>query len=163
MEKFDSRSYANSMAKLRLMEDLFEKAMKFIRVMDGKELIGLGNNLGYGDFKISYAFKGVRSIGDYLSDREEMPDVGDYLMVFKTDRKVSLDDPMTTIPSIVKLATSQGMGVTLPKMAKAGLLEVSLYDDGQRLAVLWPKGYCTNEPDLALKIGGEIYGMRMEI
>jgi len=163
MEKFDPGSYTNDMEKLRLMEDLFEKAMVFVSKMKGEDKIGIGNNLGYGDFRISYAFRGVRSIGEYLSSREEMPEVGDYLMVFETEKKVALDDPIRTIPSIVRLANSQGMGATLPRMAKAGLLEVSLYDDGPRIAVLWPKGYCTNEPDLALRIGSQVYGMEMGV
>jgi hypothetical protein len=163
MGKFDYRRYSNHMEQLRLMEDLFKKAMDFVREKKGEDTIALGKNLGYGDFRISYAFRGIRSLSNDVKGWEGIPSLGDYLMAFKAGKKVNLDDPLSTIPAVSRLASSQRMEATLPKTTKKGQLEVSMYDEGQRIAVLWPEGYCTNEPDLALRIGGEIYGMQMAV
>lgn len=163
MGKFDYRLYKNHMEQLRLMEDLFEKAMYFIKEKKGEDTVALGKNLGYGDFRISYAFRGIRSMSNDVRGWEGIPSLGDYLMAFEAGKKVSLDDPLSTIPAVSKLANSQGMEATLPRTTKKGQLEVSMYDDGQRIAILWPEWYCTNEPDLALRIGTEIYGMQMAV
>jgi hypothetical protein len=163
MAKFDHREYSNHVAQLRLMEDLFEKAMVFVNGKEGEDVIALGKNLGYGDFRISYAFRGIRALSGDVKGCDGIPSLGDYLMMFKAEKKVSLDDPLSTIPAVSRLARSQRMEATLPKRTKKGHLEVSMYDDGQRIAILWPEIYLTNEPDLALRIGGEIYGMRMEV
>ena len=157
MAKFDYKRYSNHMEQLRLMEDLFEKAMEFVNRKKGEDIVALGKNLGYGDFRISYAFRGIRSLSKDVKGWEDIPSLGDYLMSFESGRKVSLDDPLSTIPAVSRLASSQRMEATLPRTTKKNHLEVSMYDDGQRIAILWPESYCTNEPDLALRIGGEIY------
>lgn len=168
MGRFDWKgfhaSYADHLKQLTVVENMFREAIDLMNISPLKEerLVGLKKNLAYGDFRISFVFKDIRSLEGYVSRREEMPALGDYLMLFETGRKIPIGDPIKTLPSINSLARSQGMESTLPRMAEEGLLEVSMYDEGQRIAVLWSDSYCTNEPDLALRIGRQIYGMQMK-
>jgi len=158
-------SYEDHMRQLAVVEDMFREAAAFMEMgrYRGENIVGMGNNISCGDFRVSLVFKDLRSLDGYVSDRGKMPVVGDYLMLFEAGREIRLDDPIVTIPRISRLAESQKMEATLPKITEKGLLEVSMYDEGQRLAVLWTDSYCTNDPDLALRIGKQIYGMQMRL
>jgi hypothetical protein len=154
-------NYIEHISQLTFIENMFTEATEIMKKNAGKKIIELSKNLKYGDFRISFVLKDISSLREYIRRREEVPAPNNYLMLFKTGGNIPINDPVKILPSINELARSQGMKSTSPRITEWGFPEVSIYDEGQRIAVLWPGSYCTNEPDLALRIGKNIYGMQM--